>query len=122
MCYHPVRILNPKIKSENELVGFDQAKDKLFLEVPCGHCGTCRQKQIDDYYVRTVSEYDECIKKCGIVFFNTFTYDPQKVPKYYDLKCFDSQHFIRFMKNLRSPCRARLRTICIAWLRRSLST
>lgn len=41
-------------------------------------------------------------KKWWIHFFNTFTYAPENVPKYFDLKCFDSKHFIRFKKNLKN--------------------
>lgn len=103
MCYHPVKIVNPKLKSENPDVLFDKAHDKVMLEVPCGQCGECKQNRMNDYFVRTIAEYGATTDSSvgGYVYFTTLTYNEESVPKFLDLKCFDSHNYVQFIKNLR---------------------
>ena len=102
MCYHPLKLVNPKLRSDNPEVKFDKNHDKIFIEAPCGECGECKQQRMNDFFVRTYQEYASTIAKGGYVFFDTFTYDEENVPKYMDLLCFDYEDYKQFIKNLRS--------------------
>lgn len=111
MCYHPVKIINPKLKSDNPDVLFDKAHDKVFLEVPCGQCGECKQNRMNDYFVRTIAEFGATTDPSvgGYVFFTTLTYSEDNIPKFKDLLCFDSHHYRQFIKNLRNKIYNRYR-------------
>lgn len=113
MCYSTIRI-------ENNSRQFDLRKDKLFLNVPCGKCGECRQKRQDEVTARLYYQFLETektivpgfhydsvdgrvsINEHGYVYFESFTYNEEMVPWCHGIKCFNPDHYRYFMVNLRN--------------------
>lgn len=59
-CLHPIRIINPKYKSERWEREGDNAPWRFAdyqLSVPCGHCYLCRKRKANDWHVRLFHEY-----------------------------------------------------------------
>lgn len=100
MCYNPVKIKNPKFKSD--ITQFDLNYDRTYLNVPCGKCGSCIQSKHDQNILRVLYEYRATINKGGFVFWNTFTYDEESVPIWHGLKTFEPDHYREFSTKLRN--------------------
>lgn len=76
MCYNHVNIdLSSRVKNYHP--GFSQL---CSLTVPCGHCEDCLLQAQNDIMIRSISEFDDCIKSGGKVSFLTFTYSNDHVP------------------------------------------
>lgn len=113
MCYSTLRI-------ENNSRQFDLRKDRVFLNVPCGKCGECRQKRQDEVTARLYYQFLETektfvpgfhyfspdgsvtIHEHGYVYFESFTYNDEMVPWCHGIKCFNPAHYRYFMVNLRN--------------------
>ena len=108
MCYNPVQLINPKLKTDNFDSQFNLASDRLYVQVPCGHCGECLDQKMKNYIVRTYYQYIDTVeKKGGFCFFQTYTFSEENVTKFHGLTCFDSHKYRRFSKNLRNLLRNR---------------
>lgn len=90
MCLSPKRILN-RTNHWNE-------SKPLYLTVPCGRCDECRNKQRNDWFVRSFFEWQ---KKGVTTFFYTLTYNNDNLPKYLGIPCFSKRHIQLFLKRLR---------------------
>lgn len=75
MCYRPVKIRNTRIN-------FRQGIDKEYLYVPCNHCAECRQRAVNEWYVRLSYEADYYRSVGGAVYFVTFTFNNDSVPTF----------------------------------------
>lgn len=75
MCYRPVKIRNTRTFKRFGI-------DRDFLFVPCGHCAQCRQRKIDDWFVRLSYEADSYRANGGCVLFVTCTFNDYNVPKF----------------------------------------
>lgn len=104
MCYHPITLPNPRLKAVDPdgLRRFRTFKDRLLLEVPCGHCQECRDDKKNQLYTRMYFEFMDNVEHDGLTFFDTFTYSEDTVPRFHGLKCFNKQHYMDFMKRLRT--------------------
>lgn len=118
MCYSPLHLPNNSRK-------FDLDRDKLYLNVPCGKCGECRQKRSDEITTRLYYEWIDCVKTSvpgfhyespdgrvqihehGYAMLQTFTYNDEMVPWKHGIKCFNPDHYRTFMINLRNDCKKR---------------
>ena len=107
MCLAPIKI---KIKSKRISQNHSQ---KLWIEVPCGHCAECMQLKRDQWYLRNYWHSKECFDKGGYVLFDTLTYDDEHLPHISDFfpevkgtnldySCFCYDHYKNFMKRLRT--------------------
>lgn len=59
-CLHPIKIVNPRYKSERWEREGDSAPWRFAdynLLVPCGHCYLCRKRKAQDWHVRLFHEY-----------------------------------------------------------------
>lgn len=79
MCVNPVRIKNPRLD-------FDINNDRIFFDVPCGHCVECVQKKIIDWQNRMFFQWLYGEKTGGCSYFLTLTYAPKFVPKFYPFR------------------------------------
>lgn len=77
MCTSPLLIINKTKK-------FVDLHHKLFLNVPCGKCDSCRESYINDWQVRCYSEMENYRKLGGKTLFFTLTYKPSCRPFYTD--------------------------------------
>lgn len=84
---------------------------KLLQQVPCGQCVACETNRHNEWYFRTMSEFESCSKSKGYVLFDCLTYREDSIPRigdYFDapepLKnayCFDFQQVTNWKKLLR---------------------
>lgn len=113
MCYSTLTLPNNSRK-------FDLRKDKLYLNVPCGKCGECRQKRQDEVTARLYYQYLETektsvpgfhyvsedgrvnIHEHGYTYFESFTYNEDNVPWCHGIRCFDPKHYRMLMVYLRN--------------------
>lgn len=113
MCYAPLHI-------RNNALHFDSSRDRMFLNVPCGQCGECRQKRTDDTTARLYYQFLETEKTKvpgffykapdgsfsidghGYTYMETLTYNEDMVPVLHGIKCFRPDDWRAFMKNLRA--------------------
>ena len=79
MCVNPIRIKNPRLD-------FDINNDRIFFDVPCGHCVECVQKKIIDWQNRMFFQWIYGEKTGGCSYFLTLTYAPKFVPKFYPVR------------------------------------
>ena len=98
MCYNKIRVKNPNFKK-------DDPRSKRWLMLPCGQCEECRQLLTSAYAFRAQQETINCELLHGLVYFNTFTYNDDFLPRLRTKKCFIStwnkQHIQKFIKRLR---------------------
>lgn len=80
MCYSPIKIVN---RSRH----FNEYRDQLYLNVPCGRCLECRAQKKTDSYLRALYEYKFCEDNDGVVLFFTLTYSPENLPLVNFVKC-----------------------------------
>lgn len=113
MCYSPVHIRNKSLK-------FDIEKDRVFFDVPCGHCGQCKKRKAEDATARIYYEYLRTVNtpvenfyykspngkveiKChGYVYMQCFTYNEEMCPWLHGIRCFrpdDYRSFMLFLRN-----------------------
>lgn len=122
MCLFPIKLRNPVSTISRD------GGQKLYIEVPCGHCADCKKQNRLAWRFRTFHHVHETLNNGGFVYFDTLTYAPEHVPMlshYVDLKsinlertapknryastyppiedfmCFDNTHWRNFLKNLR---------------------
>ena len=74
----------------------------MYIDVPCGCCGECRQKKIDEFCVRAYYEALSTFVASGFVMMHTLTYSEDNVPTFKGFKVFNYKHYTQFMKNLRN--------------------
>lgn len=89
-CLHPIRIVNPKYRSERWEREGDNAPWRFAdyqLSVPCGHCYLCRKRKANDWHVRLFHEYlgtpyyyIRGKKQERNVLFCTFTFNDKHLP------------------------------------------
>ena len=80
-CYRPLTIPNPKLVKNNVF-------DKRLIEVPCGHCPSCKENKRASWFVRLYYEWKYCNYNYGFSLYETLTYNNEHLP-----------HFIEYMKN-----------------------
>ena len=87
MCVNPIKIKNPRLD-------FDINNDRIFFDVPCGHCVECVQKKIVDWQNRMFFQWLYGERNNGCSYFLTLTYAPKFVPKFYPVRYLPNQSFI----------------------------
>lgn len=95
MCFHPLRIRNPRVDN------FQPGLDKPFLHVPCGHCPQCESVRSDEWYIRSYFEFRYALLKGGFVQFFTLTYSPNRLPTYNGYPCFSRSDVQKYLKRVR---------------------
>lgn len=108
MCLNPVTILNPK--RSVSLSGGHQ----FTIQVPCGKCAECRERQKNEWYFRSYYEAQRTFDAGGYILFDTLTYDGEHLPHLNDylpgqlqvssmlnLPCFSTEHLRKFFVRLR---------------------
>ena len=73
MCNCPLYILNPSRRYNLDA--------PLKIAVPCGHCSACRKQKRDEWFFRSLVEYNYYIKRGGAVYFVTLTYNDENIPR-----------------------------------------
>lgn len=76
MCTSPIFI-------KNRTKEYHEGLTRSHMYVPCGKCEDCRSKKSQDWFLRTMAEYRECVKNGGKVITATFTYNNEHLPRYY---------------------------------------
>lgn len=94
MCTFPRTISNPQKR-------FRTYYDRVSITVPCGHCDECVSSKRSEWFIRSYYEYLSTIDVHGFVLAPTLTYNPENIPMYNGLPCFDSLHIRGFIKRLR---------------------
>lgn len=94
MCYNPRTIKNPSKH-------FDIEHDKVFLTVPCGQCGDCRNNKRTSYQVRCFYEWQHAKLLGGYCLFVTLTYNDKHLPTLFGFPCFDYKDIQDFFKRCR---------------------
>lgn len=100
MCIAPITIKNKSRRYRDGL-------DKMFFDVPCGHCFQCRKQEQDEWFVRAFYEWKRVSKVGGHVFFPTFSYRNEDLHWYHDyerdyhLPCFNASDVKSFRDKLR---------------------
>lgn len=97
-CYKPITLIN---NSRH----FNEKVDKVFRQVPCGKCGSCRTALQNSFEARVYYEYLMTEEKQGFTFFQTFTYNEALVPYRHGIRCFSRSDIRSFTKNLQDDWR-----------------
>lgn len=105
MCISPISIVNKTKK-------FVDLTHRLSIDVPCGHCDSCRERYIDDWQVRVFSEMEHYKQIGGKTIFITLTYKPSCRPFFvddsvdlygnpysYKIPCFSKRDVHRFIRS-----------------------
>lgn len=94
-CATPLRILNRSKR-------FDARHDKMYFDVPCGKCFSCRKSLQDEWLVRSYFQTLET-SKSGFSLMYTLTYNDNNIPymPFSDIPCFSKLHITRFLNTLR---------------------
>lgn len=74
MCLTPLKILN-----RTSFV-YQDDRQKLFMDVPCGHCAECFHSKTMEWLVRLEYEFKETFDRGGVVLFDTLTYNNYHLP------------------------------------------
>lgn len=70
-------------------------------KVPCGKCGNCLKRKVNDAFIRNYYEWLDC-RVDGTTYFLTLTFANELLPHLLDgTPCFDSEYIKRFLKRLR---------------------
>lgn len=103
-CYRPLSIPNPKLVKNNVF-------DKSVIEVPCGHCPSCKESKRLSWFVRLFYEWQFCKDNNGFVLYETLTYNNAHLPHIYDffngseiekhIPCFSTRDVQLFLKKVR---------------------
>ena len=112
MCYATRKIPNNSRR-------YNLNHDKLYLNVPCGKCGECKQKKQDDTTARLYYQFlDTCstpvpgfhyqspdgsvvIHEHGYAYFESFTYNEECCPWLHGIRVFRPSDYRSFSVNLR---------------------
>lgn len=102
MCNFPITVKNPRID-------FDDIKDRIFLDVPCGKCSACKSSKRMEWYVRAYYEYLDTVNSGGFVYYLTLTYNNKSLPKFKlndntFIACFNSLDIRNYIKRVRMTC------------------
>lgn len=87
--------------SNKRFEDFNPCLDRFFNFVPCNKCEECLSISQEGYRTRAVFHYYDCIKNGGCAFYYTLTYNEESIPKYNNIRCFDSKVLKDFIKRLR---------------------
>lgn len=93
MCVNPITIRNPRI-------GFDSYIDDANLVVPCNHCYDCQRNKQYDLEIRSVAEFERCMKVGGAVYNYTLTYNDEYLPRYFGVPVLARADIQLFKKRL----------------------
>lgn len=98
MCNCPIYIPNPSRRWN-----FDAP---LRIAVPCGHCAACRKQKRDEWFFRSLVEYNKYICNGGSVYFITLTYREDDIPRMTlpdgsEITAFSRKHIRAFCKYMR---------------------
>lgn len=94
----------------NRTCHYVSGKDKLYIDVPCGQCDSCRLAEQDSWFIRAYGEWLTTISAGGCVVFSTMTYNEKCVPWLrnkrlgLEMRCFRYRDIDRFMHKLRKKC------------------
>ena len=99
MCYRPIHIYNPSRRWNSDA--------PLRIAVPCGNCEDCRRTMRNEWFFRSVVEYNHYVNDLkGSVYFVTLTYSNDNLP-YIELPngefvpAFNRKHIRNFIKYIR---------------------
>lgn len=94
MCYDKIHIIN-------RTNHFRPGIDRLYIDVPCGKCGSCRDAFNKEWYARIYYQWLEYIDvRKGWCYFETFTWNESTVPHKFGIRCFSNRHYRMFSHNL----------------------
>lgn len=98
MCYRPIKISNPSRHYANDM--------PKYLYVPCGHCADCLRNKKNEWYFRSMIEYQDVLAKKGCCLFVTLTYNNDNIPVFIlpdGTECtgFNKHHIRNFIKYFR---------------------
>ena len=98
MCNCPIYIPNPSRRWN-----FDAP---LRIAVPCGHCSACRKLKRDEWFFRSLVEYNYYNRIGGAVYFITLTYNDDEIPRMTlpdgsEITAFSRRHIRAFCKYIR---------------------
>lgn len=99
MCYRPIYIYNPSRRWDYNA--------PLKIAVPCGRCYDCQRVKRNEYFFRSVIEYNHYKNDLkGSVYFVTLTYSDDKLPQMplpdgSTIPAFQRTHIRSFIKYLR---------------------
>lgn len=108
-CLNPVNIINPSRY-------FRSTKDKLYLDVPCGHCEGCQHDKRNDWCTRAYYEYLYTKKSGGFTLMVLLTYRDSCLPRFdkmtngeinSSLPCFNSHDIAKLIDGIRKRCKRR---------------
>ena len=99
MCTRPIYIYNPSRRWR-----FNQP---LRIAVPCGHCEECAKIKRDEWFFRSLVEYNHFIKIGGCAYFVTLSYNDDELPYITTpegkrIKAFNRSHIRSFCKYVRT--------------------
>lgn len=98
MCNCPIYIPNPSRRWN-----FDAP---LRIAVPCGHCASCRKTKRDEWFFRSLVEFNYYQSIKGAIYFITLTYRESDIPKLSlpdgtEITAFSRKHIRAFCKYIR---------------------
>ena len=98
MCNTPIYIPNPSRRWN-----FDAP---LRIAVPCGHCSACRKLKRDEWFFRSLVEYNYYNRIKGAIYFITLTYRDDDIPRMKlpdgtEITAFSRTHIRAFCKYIR---------------------
>ena len=95
-----------KITIRNKSKLYRPGKDRVYIDVPCGHCDQCVNRYRDEWFVRSMREMTYTKEIGGMTLMVLLTYASDKVPVYTDgehsFDCFSHEHILSFMKRIRA--------------------
>ena len=97
-CYRPISIANPSRHYANDR--------PVYLRVPCGKCEGCRQMKRQEWFFRSLIEYNRYTALGGSVFVFTLTFNDENLPFYTlpsgkKIACFNKRYVHNFIKYFR---------------------
>lgn len=98
MCYRPIHIYNPSRKYREDM--------PKKIAVPCGRCADCQRNKRNEWFFRSMVEYNRVRSVGGAVYFVTFTYNDDNLPTFIlpdgsVIKGFSKRHIHNFIKYFR---------------------
>lgn len=94
MCYKKIHIIN-------RTNHFRPGIDRLYIDVPCGKCGSCRDNFNKEWFSRIYYHWMEYVDvRKGWCYFETFTWNEVTVPRKFGIRCFSNKHYRMFSQNL----------------------
>lgn len=95
MCYRPLHIFNPKLSPT--------FRDRVYIDVPCGHCEECKKRQRSDWFVRSFFQWKENNDVFhGVTLYVTLTYNNTWIPRLPNHEpCFSKSNVQKFLKRFR---------------------